>query len=519
MGAFPRYLNLIDDRVNNKNFHETMIMIRDVFKKQKPARIKLLDEGDGARSSGRRAFLRAMAAKGVLIPAAYVMCRAATDPGTLASEAHAAAPAASDSTGAGATHAARVGEARIVRDFADPYLELIRLLREASEVEHSLMLQYLYGAFSLKPAYHSIAGYGNPNANDLLGVAIQEMQHLAAVNRLLVALGAAPHLVREDFPYEPEIYPFEFHLEPLSVASLAKYVYCEAPFDATDPSHAKTKEDSAFQQRLFKALAGDTRPNHIGSLYSSIIATLDEVRAAPLPDLPDMKPWIDKLVEIKDQGERDHYEFFRRVFMGTHQGFNGHPDVWALEPDDAAYPVLALAANPSAYQPNPRPGGAGNRLAREPALLDGLDSVRSRLSHWFVHLHRSGQTAHARAGVDPGASSPQIRGGPAVRSAVQRLRTGSQPRRYAAHHRVHARRSGRAHAEPGGSPAGRVSSGHRARVHRSSESRNQAGTQPPRLSPRIATKRQPMERFWKKCSDASRSRLASSSRLPSLWRP
>ena len=31
---------------------------------------------------------------------------------------------------------------QLVRDFHDPYLELLRLLHEASEVEHALMLQY-----------------------------------------------------------------------------------------------------------------------------------------------------------------------------------------------------------------------------------------------------------------------------------------------------------------------------------------------------------------------------------------
>jgi len=348
-------------------------MIHDPLKKQKPARIKLFD--DSARGSGRRAFLQAMAAKGVLIPAAYAGWSTAADANTLA---HAAAPAESNTTGARGTRiigASKVGTVRIARDFADPYLELIRLLYEASEVEHSLMLQYLYGAFSLKPEYRSIAGYGNPNADDLLGVAIQEMQHLAAVNRLLVALGAAPHLVREDFPYEPEIYPFEFHLEPLSVTSLAKYVYCEAPADATDPRLAKSKHDAAFLDRLFRVLGHDRRPNHIGSLYSTIISTLGEVRTASLPDLPDVRPWIEKLDKIKDQGERDHYEFFRRLFMGTHTGFNSHPDVWALKSSDPAYPALALAVNPSAYVGRP------NQI-RDPVAL-GLAWL-GNLHYWTV---------------------------------------------------------------------------------------------------------------------------------------
>jgi hypothetical protein len=66
----------------------------------------------------------------------------------------------------------------IVQEFADPWLELVRLLREAAEVEHALMVQYLYAAFSVKPNYAELVGYGAPGTNNLLGVAIQEMQHL-----------------------------------------------------------------------------------------------------------------------------------------------------------------------------------------------------------------------------------------------------------------------------------------------------------------------------------------------------
>ena len=85
----------------------------------------------------------------------------------------------------------------------------------------------------MKPAYRGLLGRGDPNTNDLLGVAIQEMQHLADVNELLVELGAAPVLVRQDFSYEPDIYPFPLNLEPMSRESLAKYVYCEAPETAS----------------------------------------------------------------------------------------------------------------------------------------------------------------------------------------------------------------------------------------------------------------------------------------------
>jgi hypothetical protein len=316
--------------------------IRSFLKKQ-PGKVKLLDESIGTAAASRRAFLQTMAARGVLVPATCALWSATSDAG----ETHADTTAPTNTAKAGGKRSA--GSVQIVREFSDPYLELVRLLHEASEVEHSLMLQYLYAAFSLKPAYRAVAGYGAPSATDLMGVAIQEMQHLGAVNRMLVALGAAPHLIREDFPYEPEIYPFPFNLEPLSLQSLAKYVYCEAPVGATDPHNAKTQEDAAFQERLFKSLGLERRPNHVGSLYNSIIAQVNEVGAASTSGLPDLKPWIEKLTQIKEQGEQDHYEFFRRVFMGTHDGFNGHPDVWALSPQHPDYPAIALIANPSAY--------------------------------------------------------------------------------------------------------------------------------------------------------------------------
>ena len=40
--------------------------------------------------------------------------------------------------------AARV---EIIRDFADPHLELVRLLREATEIEHALMVREKQGAW------------------------------------------------------------------------------------------------------------------------------------------------------------------------------------------------------------------------------------------------------------------------------------------------------------------------------------------------------------------------------------
>ncbi len=147
----------------------------------------------------RRQFLRSLWFKGIALPSAYILSpalRSATaqelDPQTAEAQPH----------GCGRTDAGE-GKKRygvVARDFADPYLELIRLLKEASEIEHSLMVQYLFAAFSVKPQYKALVGQPVPSSGSLLGIAIQEMQHLAIVNNLLVALGSGPSLDRQDFP-------------------------------------------------------------------------------------------------------------------------------------------------------------------------------------------------------------------------------------------------------------------------------------------------------------------------------
>jgi hypothetical protein len=262
----------------------------------------------------------------------------------------------------------------IVRDFDDPYLELIRLLREAAEIEHALLVQYLYAALSVTSQYPQVSGTpGFPSARDLVGVAVQEMQHLHTVNRLLVTIGASPGLASQDFPYEPDIYPFPLHLEPMSQASLARYVYAEAPAGALDPDHPDNAGEDEFLDRLFELL-GQARPNHLGSLYGTIIDVVGELSQKPGSALPDPAQWEARLTAIKGQGERDHFLFFKQLFLGTHPGFRGE-DVWSFSPDDPRYPALALPVNPSAYEGHPNQ--IKDELVRQQAWLGNLQ-------YWIV---------------------------------------------------------------------------------------------------------------------------------------
>jgi hypothetical protein len=252
---------------------------------------------------------------------------------------------------------------QIVKEFQDPFLELVRLAREASEIEHALLVQYLFAGFSVKPRYEGLIGGGfPPSASNFLGVAVQEMHHLHAVNQLLMALGASPNLLSQDFPYEPAIYPFPFNLEPMSRRSVAKYVWAEAPPD--DPFLAKLTDE-----------LGDVHPNHLGSLYATIIDTVEQVIASPpFPDL-DLSSWPVRLAAIKDEGEQDHFEFFASVFEGTHPGFDGQADVWKLDKSDPNYPAFDFPVNPTAF--TRRPGSIRDEDAARVAWL-------ADLHYWIV---------------------------------------------------------------------------------------------------------------------------------------
>lgn len=107
---------------------------------------------------------------------------------------------------------------------------LVQLLHIASSIEHALMVQYLYAAYSLdeRPDLDPAEREKIPQwRNLILSVAKEEMGHLITVQNVLCLLGGQMDLVRENYPFDSAFYPFRFCLEPLSIGSLACYVYCE----------------------------------------------------------------------------------------------------------------------------------------------------------------------------------------------------------------------------------------------------------------------------------------------------
>lgn len=240
----------------------------------------------------------------------------------------------------------------VQRDFSDPYLELIRLLKEAAEIEQDLMLQYLYAAYALKPAYAELVGAPAPNATSLMGIIIQEMQHLGDINRLLVELDAKPVLTRLDIPYETDVYPFPFELAPLSSVSLAKFTYCEA--DPVRLGHVRSIGNDSVRlvDKIKTYLGGSIAANHVGKLYDAVVEMLGEVKEAGNVRI-DFGAWFQNIGDVKAEGEFGHFKFFHSLYEGAHPLVKEIPGVWDLPATDARYPSYPVPVNPTAYEGRP----------------------------------------------------------------------------------------------------------------------------------------------------------------------
>jgi len=102
-----------------------------------------------------------------------------------------------------------------------PRDEATFLLHIAAEIEHALMVQYLYAAYSLNPDAAGLSGAQRDQVQGwkdvILGIAKEEMAHFISVQNILISLGAPLNFGREDYPFRSDFYPFPFALEPLTI--------------------------------------------------------------------------------------------------------------------------------------------------------------------------------------------------------------------------------------------------------------------------------------------------------------
>lgn len=172
--------------------------------------------------------------------------------------------------------------------------EVIFLLQTAAEIEHSLLAQYLYAAYSLNNE-----GIQEEWRVEILRIAREEMAHLLSVQNLLRVLGGPLNFEREDFPFNV-LYPFPFRLEPFTLKSIARYVLAEMPDPSTIPP------ELGFDVAQVKRDAQVTEPgemvNRVGALFAKLLELVDKLVDHSSDDPGDFRPETRNLQAHRDEG-------------------------------------------------------------------------------------------------------------------------------------------------------------------------------------------------------------------------
>jgi hypothetical protein len=314
---------------------------------------------------------------------------------------------------------------------------LIYTLGKAAELEHLIMLQYLFAAFSLKrtrreglsaAALEVVQGW----RKTLLEIAGQEMLHLALVQNLLTAVGAAPRLARPNFPLPPASYPAGVRIEllPFGETALRHFAFLERPegmaVDDAEGFEALREATALPHDEADEIVPHLQEFDTIGQLYRSIQAGLEhlEGRLGPgqlfvgpanaqataehfrweelvaVTDLGSAQRAIDTIVE---QGEGARGEW-RDAHFGRLLGILD--EYLALRRADPTFaptrPVVAATVRPHGTS-------AGVPILADPGTMRAMDLLNvvyevllQLLSRYFAHTDESPAQLEVLADVSVG---------------------------------------------------------------------------------------------------------------------
>ena len=140
--------------------------------------------------------------------------------------------------------------------------ELVLYLRLAAEIEHALLVQYLYAFASFESAA------ANAHCRDLVRtVALQEMAHLVTVQNLLMLVDGpdAVYFGRDNMRATAPENPIPLSLQPIGRLTIEEYVLAEAPLILPEDLEQRIVEIRA------EVLANTARdPQRVGAVYARI---------------------------------------------------------------------------------------------------------------------------------------------------------------------------------------------------------------------------------------------------------
>jgi hypothetical protein len=277
--------------------------------------------------------------------------------------------------------------------------ELTYLLSQAAELEHGLMCEYLYAAFSLKSTAGPGLRAGQLAAVErwrtmIFGIAAEEMLHWAMVQNLLAAVGSAPYVSRPHMPHQARGYPpvVQVRLLPFGQAALEHFVYLERP-EGTEGADAEGFQPAGPPPAPMRAEEIIPRGQDfatVGHLYRSIERGLADLADKLGEDRlfigpafqqadettfgwPDLRPItglagagraIERIVEQGEGARGDWADAHYGRFLAVRDDYRAmRAEDPAFEP---AYPVVAAAVRgvegfePEVYISDPATGGCSD---------------------------------------------------------------------------------------------------------------------------------------------------------------
>lgn len=277
---------------------------------------------------------------------------------------------------------------------------VLHALYEAAELEHNLMCTYLYAAFSLKDGARDGLTAEEAEAvarwrRQIMGVAIEEMGHLAAVWNITSALGGTPRFGRTNFPIDPGWLPASVvvRLAPFNDATLQHFVHLERPVGSTEPDGEGFRAEVPYVRGHAVARLTPMGVNYatVGDFYATLADGLrglvdehgegavfcgdpalqlcpDEIDLAGAKRVLCLKTALAAFDAIVVQGEgapRDTADSHFQKFVAIRE------ELRALQAKNPAFaPAFPAATNPVLRRP---PRGEGRVWIETPEAIDIVD--------------------------------------------------------------------------------------------------------------------------------------------------
>jgi hypothetical protein len=281
----------------------------------------------------------------------------------------------------------------------DTHEELVLGLSAAAELEHSLICQYLYAAYSIKTSADGTSVTDQAQferwREAILSVARQEMGHLGTVWNLQTLVGASPCTDRANFPqlsgryYPPEI---DFSLTAFSIATLERFIAFEAPERPAFMELALGPPDPIVYARvgdLYRQLRSAftaLRPDQALVDPTTVQDSLSWSNNVTLKTATTQQQAVDAINFIIAQGEGapgnmagSHYA----TFVAIRDELQAHIASGGVAPQRAVMPNPWTASHP---------GVEGGGLVDEPSAVEAMSvfnllygTLLQLLRHYYAH--------------------------------------------------------------------------------------------------------------------------------------